>query len=286
MLTTPTKPKPPALLHLGAEMLREITDPTPERYIPSGIKGLDSVILGAIPSEIVVIGGGPGMGKTSLAVQWLVHTAQTIGPTALLSLEMGRRAIGQRLVAGLTGIDLRILRTKQWESPAQQENAIAAAQYLSEIPLYIDARSGLSAESVYETLLYWKREGIVLAGIDYLQRIKGTNDSRTALVGDSVQAVKSGAKDADLPVLLLSSLNRGVNSREDKAPRMSDLRDSGDIEFEADTILMFSYPNGNKDKEMPSREGYVHVLKQRNGGTGDVPVWFQQTKYSFTDRKG
>lgn len=280
---TPTEADPlPPLALLGEGANEDFNSGVPEVYVPSGIKSLDDLILGAVAGECLLIAGAPGQGKTSLAVQWAERAAGEGIKSAILSLEMGRRALRNRLISSMTGIDMKVLRTREWASPKQRENAILAAEYLAGIPLYIDDRSGLDATKVYDTILAWKARGIGLGVIDYLQLMAGANESRVTQVGDAVRAIKSAAKDADLPIILLSALNRNANSREDKRPRVSDLRDSGDIEFVGDTILMFHYPDDDLMEDI--RVCDVHVVKQRNGPTGIASMLFNKPATKFEAR--
>lgn len=264
---------------LGEGAAEDYEHGEPEVYVPSGVKALDDLILGAIAGELVLVAGKPGEGKTSLAMQWAVQTAQNGQAAAVLSLEMGRAALRNRLVSGLTGIPMSMLRTRAWASAKHKKSAIEASEFLASIPLYVDDRSGLTGPQVYETITGWKEQGIGLVILDYIQRMGGTSESRVQQVGDAVRAVKSAAKDALLPVIALSSLNRSVNGNE--KPRMSWLRDSGDLEFEADTILMLHYPEDDEHEDVRAVD--FHVLKQRNGPTGVASARFNKPATRFED---
>jgi len=282
MSSIPTKKiKPPPLVLLGQDAAEDYLHGPPERFVPSRVQKLDDLILGAVAGELLLIAGNPGQGKTSLAVQWAVSTAQDGEPAAIMSLEMGRRALRNRLIAGLTGIPMQVLRTRQWPSKKHQEKAIEAAEYLASIPLYVDDRSGLNAQQVYDTITGWKKQGIGLGILDYIQRMSGESESRVQQVGEAVRAVKNAAKDVDLPMIALSSLNRTGNTSE--KPAMKHLRDSGDLEFEADTILMFHYPEDDLYEDV--RLCDIHVMKQRNGPTGVASVQFNKPATRFEDIK-
>lgn len=280
MLTKPNKPLP--LVRLGEGALADFTAEGPEVFIPSGIAALDDLILGAVAGELLIVAGAPSQGKTALGMQWAIRTAAEGEPAAVLSMEMGRRALRNRMVASLTGIPIKMLRTRAWAGDKQRKLAMEAADYLNKLPLYVDDRSGLNGGQVYDTLVSWKKQGIKLAVVDYLQQMTGGNESRVTQVGDAVRSVKAGAKDADLPTILISSLNRSVNGRSDSKPRLSDLRDSGDIEFVADTILMFHYPEDDLLEDV--RQADVYVMKQRNGPTGVASVLFNKPATKFEER--
>lgn len=281
MMKTPTKViKPPPLVLLGEGAVADFEHGKPERFIPSGLKSLDSMILGAIHGEMTLIAGNPGQGKTSLAMQWAVGTAVNGIQTGVISLEMGRSALRNRLISGMTGLPMQMLRTREWAGPKQKALAVQAAEYLAQLPLYVDDRSGLNAQQVYDTITSWGKQGIGLVVLDYIQRMGGEGESRVQQVGDAARAIKNAAKDADLPVIALSSLNRTGNSSE--KPKMSHMRDSGDLEFEGDTILMLHYPEDDLYEDF--RQAEIHVMKQRNGPTGISEAVFNKPATRFEDR--
>lgn len=271
--------RPNVLFRLGEGAAEDFNLAVPEVYRPSGIVTLDRMILGAVAGELLLIAGAPSQGKTALAVQWLVTNAQEGTPSAILSMEMSRRSLRNRLVSGLTGIDMQTLRTRNWASPGEKANAIEAAVYLAEIPLYVDDRTGLDAGTVYSTLMSWKAHGIGLGVVDYIQQMSGASDSRVTQVGDAVRAIKAAAKDADMPIIALSATNRAAAS-DNRTPRLSDMRDSGDLEFVADTVLAFHYPDG-EDRMQDIRVCDIHVLKQRNGPTGIASTKFNRPATTF-----
>lgn len=280
MKAKPAKIELPPLLRLGEGAVEDFEYGPPEKFVPSGIATLDALILGAVAGELLMIAGAPGQGKTSLAMQWAIGAAQNGIPSAIQSLEMGRRALRNRLISSMTGIQMSMLRTREWAGKKQKDLALQAAEYLNSIPLYVDDRSGLDGEQVYESIMGWKEQGIGLGVVDYLQRMGGSSESRVQQVGDAVRALKNGAKDADLPLLVLSSLNRtsGTNDK----PRMSHLRDSGDIEFEVDTLLMLNYPED--DLMDDQRVVDIYVVKARNGPTGIAEAIFNKPATRFEAR--
>ncbi len=281
MKTTNEGP-PLELLGSGAGEDYERTDP--EVYVPSGLAPLDALILGAVAGECLLIAGAPSQGKTALAMQWAINAASNHAlKTAVLSMEMGKRALRNRLVSGMTGIPMTVLRTRQFASAQQRGQAKSAGEYLASIPLYVDDRSGLDANAAYSTITGWGRQGIGLAIVDYLQLMSGLNESRVTQVGDAIRSLKAAAKAADVPLIVVSSLNRNASRRDSVAPKLSDLRDSGDIEYVADTILMFSYPE--EDYYDDIRAADIHVMKQRNGPTGVLSVRFNKPQTRFEEVK-
>lgn len=279
-----TTTKPPALPLdlLGDGAAADYDRQDAEVFVPSGLKVLDDMILGAVAGEVVLIAGKPSEGKTALAVQWAMNSAANAMPAAILSMEMGRRALRNRLISGLTGIGMTVLRTRQFANKKQRDKAKEAAAFLTSLPLYVDDRSGLDAGRVYDTIINWKAQGMGLGVIDYLQLMSGANESRVTQVGDAIRAVKAGAKDADLPVIILSSQNRSSSAGDsNRTPKLSDLRDSGDIEYVGDTILMFHYPEDDLYEDL--RVCDIHVMKQRNGPTGVASVQFNKPATKFEE---
>lgn len=269
-------------LDLLGEGAQEDYDRTePEVYVPSGLSQLDDLILGAVAGEVILVAGAPGQGKTALAVQWAMNAAANAIPSAILSMEMGRRALRNRLISGMTGISMRVLRTREFANPKQRKLAKDTAGILASLPLYVDDRSGLDAEKAYRTIMNWKEQGMGFGIVDYLQLMSGANESRVTQVGDAIRAVKSAAKAADLPIMVLSSLNRSSANADNRTPKLSDLRDSGDIEYVGDTILMFHYPNDDLYEDV--RLCDVHVMKQRNGPTGVASFQFNKPATRFEE---
>jgi replicative DNA helicase len=281
--TSEAKPELPPLYRVGEGAVEDYDDATPEVFIPSPLEGLNEMILGAVSAELVIVAGKPGDGKTAFVMQWLLETAQNGNPSAIMSLEMGRRTLRNRLVSGVTGIPMRTLRTKEWPSEKHKQAAKEAGAWLNELPLFVDDRSGLAPDAVYSTIVSWKQRGVTLGVVDYVQNIGGENDSRVVQVGDAVKAVKNAAKDADLPIIAVSSLNR--SNTDNRAPRLSDLRDSGELEFVGDTIIMFHYPDGPDDKDQPTRQVDMHVLKNKNGPCGIASALFKQAGTTFSEVK-
>jgi replicative DNA helicase len=252
----------------------------PQQYVPTGLKALDDIIVGAVHGELMLVAAKPGQGKTSLLMTILENAAKRNVLGGVFSMEMGRRALTMRRIAGVSGVPIRAIRTGE-TSPKQKASIQKAAATLKNLPLYIDDRGGLSGPQIKETMGLWKEMGIVVVGLDYIQLMSGENESRQVQVGEAVRAVKEGAVLYDLPVIALSQLNRASDARENKLPRMSDLRDSGELEQVADTIMMFHYPEDDEDQ--PERVCDIHVVKQRNGPTGIASVMFKREQTRFED---
>lgn len=276
--TTIDTPVPKLIGDIGMELVTG----EPQGYVPTGIRPLDDIIVGIVNAEVTMIAAKPSQGKTALAMQILENAASAGVLSAVISMEMSDKALSQRMIASRTGIPTRVLRTRTWTA-AQKRDAIAAAKALNSLPLYVDDRSYLTGQHIYETIRVFKEMGIGLVAIDYLQLMTGENESRQVQVGDAAKQVKAGAKDFNMPVILLSQLNRASDAREDKKPRMSDLRDSGEIEQVADTIIMFHYPEDDLMEDIRTVD--FHVVKQRNGPTGVASMLFNKPLTRFQEVK-
>lgn len=250
-------------------------------FFPFGISGIDKVLGGVWGHQMTLIGGPPGDGKTSLAVQLLLSNAQRGIPAGMMSLEMPEKAIEARLISPRVGISYKELMTATL-TPAQVKAGNKAMASLATLPFYVDDRSGITADDIYQTLTTWHKRGVRVAVVDFLQYARGAAENKSKIVEDAAQAAKDAAKDTGLAVVVLSSLNRQASHRVSKQPKQSDLRDSGALEFSSDVILMFEYPLD--DQNSPKRLCNLHIMKNKNGGRGIIPLSFIASEFRFTDR--
>ncbi len=269
------------LRKLGRGAAQRYAERASRVWVPSGLKPLDKIIVGAVGGEVTLIASPPSYGKTALAMQWITTAAQNGLDAAILSMEMPEDGLLNRLVGGLTGIDSEVLLTGKWKDAAQLKLAQQAADYLDSIPMFIDDRGNVDGGKAYEAIRSWKAAGIGVGVIDYLQLMSGMGENRVTQVGDAIRAIKAGAKETGLPIIVVSSTNRSASNRESSKPRMSDLRDSGDIEFAADTIIMMHYPNEDENDNL--RLCDLYVLKHRNGPTGIASVKFNKPATRFEE---
>lgn len=256
----------------------------PPVFQETGIKALDEIIVGLPDSELILIAAKPSQGKTALAVQSAVNLAKRGVPTGIFSLEMSRGQLADRVICAETGIDSQRLR-KRRECPLSKDEMDIldqTAEHFAKLPLYVDDRGGLKIQQVYETAKKWSKSlGVRAIFLDYVQLMESESDSREETVGSSARVFKQIAKEINCPFVALSQLNRGMDYRDSRIPRLSDLRDSGQLEQVADTVLMFAFPNSPDDDLDNVRECDIHIKKQRNGPTGVASVMFDKKITSF-----
>jgi replicative DNA helicase len=287
--------------------------------ITTGLEGINAKVGGLHNSDLVILAGRPGMGKTSLATNIAFAAAQRFArdiedgieaaksagaPTAFFSLEMSADQLATRILAEESGISSENLRMGKISQQEFRQLARAAAE-LQSLPLYIDDTPGLTIAALRTRARRLKRQkGIGFVVVDYLQLLQGTgrsgNDNRVQEISEISRGLKQLAKELDLPVLALSQLSRAVEQREDKRPQLSDLRESGSIEQDADMVwfvyrgdyyLAAKKPDDDHPdiaqwrEEMDRIYGRADLIiaKQRHGSTGTVRMKFDSRITKFTD---
>ena len=245
--------------------------------IPSGYTEFDKLTAGLQAGDLIIIAGRPSMGKTALAVNIAENAAiGTKVPTAIFSMEMPSQQLAFRMISSLGRVDQSHLRTGRF--PDEDWSRInTAVQLMSDAPLFIDDTPGMSPTEIRARARRLQREhGLGLIVVDYLQlmQVPGNKENRATEISEISRNLKSLAKELSLPVIALSQLNRSVEQRTDKRPVMSDLRESGAIEQDADMIV-FIYREEVYNQDTP-RKGIadISIAKQRNGPIGDFPLTF------------
>jgi len=245
--------------------------------ISTGYNEFDKLTAGLQPGDLIIVAGRPSMGKTTLAVNMAENAA--IGskvPTAIFSMEMPAQQLAFRMISSLGRVDQTHLRTGNF--PDEDWSRInTAVQLMSEAPIFIDDTPGLSPGEIRARARRLHREhGLGLIVVDYLQlmQVPGNKENRATEIAEISRGLKALAKELSCPVIALSQLNRSVEQRTDKRPVMSDLRESGAIEQDADLIL-FIYREEVYNQDTP-RKGIadIAIAKQRNGPIGDFPLTF------------
>ena len=256
------------------------------RGIPTGFSQLDTLLAGLQKSDLILLAARPSIGKTALALDIARQTAIKHGTSVgIFSLEMSSQQLVDRMLAAQSGVNAWRLRTGRISSDEEYERLQAGMAALSEAPIYIDDKPSstvLSMRSVARRLKIEKDLGLIV--VDYLQLItplhsKG-GDSMVQQVTEISRALKAMARELDIPVLALSQLSRAIETRRGK-PRLSDLRDSGSLEQDAD-VVMFIHRD-DKMNENSDRPGIAEILveKHRNGPIGRVELRFDEEKTTF-----
>ncbi|GAB4111710.1 MAG: replicative DNA helicase [Roseiflexaceae bacterium] len=253
--------------------------------VPTGFRDLDQITGGLQRSDLIILAARPGVGKTSLAMS-LAYNVATLnqGTVAIFSLEMGREQLVQRLLAMDTKIDSHRLRIGN--IPDHELRVVMEAMgRMASLPIYIEDTAGVSIMDVRSKARRLQSQaGIDLIVIDYLQLMQGRrSENRVQEVGEISRGLKALARELNVPVLALSQLSRAVEGRTSHVPMLSDLRESGSIEQDAD-IVMFIYREELYDQNTDKKGiAEVHIAKHRNGPVGVVPMRFEAATTRFAD---
>ncbi|MCK5726407.1 MAG: replicative DNA helicase [Thiotrichaceae bacterium] len=247
--------------------------------VPTGYEELDALTNGLQKGDLVIVAGRPSMGKTTLAMNIAEYAAANKKiPTAIFSLEMPGEQLAMRLLSSMGRIDQTRLRNGRLLDD-DWPRISSAVKIFSEVPLFIDDSAGLSPNEVRARARRLVREhgSLGLIVLDYLQLMQGnfgTTENRATEVSAISRSLKALAKELDLPIVVLSQLNRSLEQRPNKRPIMSDLRESGAIEQDAD-VIMFIYRDEVYNQETENK-GMAEVIigKQRNGPTGTAQLTF------------
>ncbi|KYG66747.1 replicative DNA helicase [Bdellovibrio bacteriovorus] len=255
--------------------------------IGTGFKKLDEMTAGLHPGEMTIIAARPSMGKTAFSLNVAQHIALRLKKTvAYFSLEMGKESMMMRMLSAESKVSMSEIRNGRIQDSAWPK-LINAASALSEASIFIDDTPGMSPFEIRSRARRLKAEhGLDVIMIDYLQlmSMKQKFSSREQEVAEISKSLKSIAKELQIPIIALAQLNRGVEGRTEKKPMLSDLRESGSIEQDADVIMML-YRDDYYDKENPDKQGHAEVIvgKQRNGATGPVKLRFDAQYNRFRD---
>jgi replicative DNA helicase len=245
--------------------------------VPTGFEKLDKMTAGLQPGELIIIAGRPSMGKTSLAVNIAEYAAiRHEVKTAIFSMEMSAEAIAMRLISSVGRVNHSQLRTGSFADEDWNRINHAVSQ-MTRAPIFVDETPALTPGELRTRSRRLKREhGLGLIVVDYLQlmQVPGTKENRATEISEISRSMKALAKELKVPIVALSQLNRSVEQRQEKRPVMSDLRESGALEQDAD-LIAFIYREEVYDKDTPRRGiADIIVAKQRNGPTGDFPLTF------------
>lgn len=254
--------------------------------LATGFRQLDQMTGGLEPGQLVIVAARPSVGKTVAGCNIAAHVAAAGGPVLFFTLEMSRREIAARILAARSGVTVQAMRAgtsarQDWE---QMSDATAAS---SNWRLFIDDTAAVTVAYVRAKARRTQRtHGLGLVVIDYLGLMRGTGDNRTQEVGSISRGLKALAKELKVPVIALAQLNRASEGRLDKKPTLADLRDSGEIEQDADIVAMLH--RESLTRTAPEWEGLAQLLirKNRNGPTGECLLTLDGPLMRFTDFDG
>ncbi|MEW6109429.1 MAG: replicative DNA helicase [Nitrospirota bacterium] len=256
--------------------------------IPTGFKELDELTTGFQKSDLIIVGGRPSMGKTAFSLNIAQHVGLKMKePVAIFSLEMSKEQLVFRMLCSEAMVDSNKVR-KGFIKQDDWHKLTSAAGSLAESPIFIDDSSGINVLEMRAKARRLKAEhGLSLVIVDYLQlmRGRGSFERREQEISEISRSLKSLAKELRIPVIALSQLNRGVETRAgNKKPTLADLRESGAIEQDADVII-FLYRDEvyNKDRVENKGKAEIIIAKQRNGPTGEIPLSFLSNCTRFVD---
>jgi len=265
------------------EYLKQIKD---RKYsitgVPTGFVDLDEKTSGFQKGDLVIVAGRPGMGKTAFSLNIALNAVQRGYNVGIISLEMPEKQITMRLLSILSKVELKKIRTGFFTGD-DWDKVVKGLNKLQDMPIYIDDDSIVSSIEIRTKARHMKMKyNIDLLIIDYLQLIEGRDpkSSRVQQISEISRSLKLLAKDLEIPVIALSQLNRAVEQREDKRPTPADLRESGSIEQDADTIL-FIYRDEVYNKQAEAGVAEIIIGKQRNGPQGTIKLHFNKDITSF-----
>lgn len=263
--------------------------------LPTGFRDLDNVTTGLYGSDFTIVAARPAMGKTSLVLNFALNIArQDKGAVAIFSLEMSGQQLVRRIISTIAQVPMGTLKKADLSSHDYQKLADACEE-LYTLPIFIDDSSDINPLDMRGKCRRLKADqGLALVVVDYIQLMRGNSrrpENRNQEIGEIARGLKAMAKELNVPVVALSQLNRGVESRENKRPMLADIRESGSIEAEADLVMFIFREEYYKRKEAESADKWnpdsaevaeLIIGKHRNGPTGTVLLGFQPAYTRFT----
>jgi replicative DNA helicase len=258
-------------------------------YIPTGLSVLDGMLDGGLrPGQLVIVGARPGMGKSAIADTIGINVARQGLPVGKFSMEMQNHESGQRAISAVGKIPLHALRRPERMSNEHWSRLTNAVETLSQLPFFSNDRGGLNINQVRAKARALKRRhGLRLLVVDYLQLMSGTDSRapRTYQLEEASRGLKALAKELGIPILALVQVNRGVEKETDPMPRLSDIKDCGSIEQDADVVVFLhrpivASPDLSDDWRYYAR---ARVAKQRGGRIGDLDLQYIGENTRFTD---
>ncbi|HEV8309493.1 MAG TPA: replicative DNA helicase [Methylomirabilota bacterium] len=256
--------------------------------LPTGFKDLDKLTAGFQRSDFIIIAGRPSMGKTAFALNIAQHVAVKLRrPILFFSLEMSKEQLVQRLICAEARVDSHLVRTGHLTDP-HWRRIVGAGGQLAEAPLLIDDTANLSVlEARAKARRVRAEHGLELVVIDYLQLMQGRwrAENRQQEISEISRSLKALAKELEVPVIALSQLSRAIEARGESSPRLSDLRESGALEQDADVIIFLHRSGLYKENAAEAERNLTDVIigKQRNGPTDKIPLVFKPEYTRFEE---
>jgi len=245
--------------------------------VPTGFRDIDKKLAGLHPANLIVVAARPSMGKSSLALNIAQNVSENGKPVAFFTLEMSREEVVQRLLSSMASVDSNKLRTGQL-GPEMWQKLARESSKLYEMPFFVDDSPDLTVTAIRAKCRRLKRKSdLGLVVVDYLQLMQGPSrsDNRQQEIAEISRSLKNLARELHVPVIAVSQLNRQLEQRENKRPRLGDLRESGAIEQDAD-IVMFIYRDEYYNPDSAETRGIaeVSIAKHRAGATGTVMMTY------------
>jgi replicative DNA helicase len=258
------------------------------RGIPTGFADLDNILAGLQKSNLIILGARPSVGKSSLGLDLVRHAAiKEKIPVGIFSLEMSKEEVIDRLICAEANIDLWKLRTGRLSDSGENDDFSKighAMGVLSEAPIFVDDSASINVMEMRTMARRLQAEhGLKMLVVDYLQLMEGRGniDNRVQEVSEISRSLKGLARELNIPIVALSQLSRGIESRTDQRPKLSDLRESGSIEQDADVLIFIYREDKTKTDSENKNIAEIMVAKHRNGPIGSVKLFFNEQTTSF-----
>ena len=265
----------------------------PYTGITTGFKELDAKTSGWQKSDVIILAARPSVGKTSLVISFLINAATAGSAVAFFSLEMSQKQIVIRMLASISGVEISQIANPSRMTADERERVKNASMILAALPIFIDDTAGLNHVQLRSKARKLKKKNKVeLIAIDYLQLMEPVEKGmpREQQVSQNSRKIKILAKDLELPIIALSQLNRGIENDKNRTPNLSDLRESGAIEQDADIVMFLSNPTPALISKMPIFSGKIllNIEKGRSIGLGNIPLEFNKDlqRWRDVDRSG
>lgn len=278
--------EPASMADAFGEAMRYIDGRGETSGLATGFRDLDGMTGGLEPGQLIVIAARPSVGKTALGLNIADHVASNGGAALFFSLEMSRREVAMRLLAGRTGVSMHAMRSGTLDQAEWNQMSKATAKATT-LRLFIDDKPAIGVAYIRaRAKRMHRRHSLRLIVVDYLGLMRGSGENRTQEIGGISRGLKALAKELQVPIIALAQLNRGVEARTDKRPLMSDLRDSGEIEQDADIVAMLHREAIYTQATEWAGVAELLIRKNRNGPIGDILLSWFPNETRFTDHCG